>query len=80
MLDNLLEQCRGRELVSKDEIGKQEVGVEIGSAHLRGYYAFPDGLTASTFMREAAAEFVMETGEIGLASTFKKRPWWKFWE
>jgi hypothetical protein len=48
MLDNLLEQCRGRELVSKDEIGKQEVGVEIGSAHLRGYYAFPDGLTAST--------------------------------
>lgn len=79
MLEDLVHHCGGRELLSKDEIAKAEVGVEVRSDNLRGYYAFPDGLTASKFMHEAATQFVIETGEIGMASIFESRPWWKFW-
>lgn len=70
MLESLVSKCRGRELLSRNDIAKTEIGVEVRSENLSGYYAFPDGLTASEFMHRAAMEFVMETGQMGQASIF----------
>ena len=79
MLENIVDSFHGRELVNRNELATSEVGVEVRSENLLGLYAFPDARSASNFMQKATEEFVIETGEIALATVFETRPWWRFW-